>query len=216
MLESSPCPLVLLIHGIWNPRAWLLLLAKRIRAAGFDTELFGYSSVFGSPGTAISQLAARLGRCHQDTFLIGHSLGGLIALETLRQHPELSVPKLVCLGSPLQGSSMAQALIRRGWGGWTLGGSAALLQSGCAPWQGRARVGMVAGSLARGFGRLLTGLEGPTDGTVTIAETHLPGLADHCIVNTSHSGLVLSAEAAQQSVHFLQHGRFAAASLSVA
>jgi len=203
-----PRPRVLLIHGIWNLRVWLLPLARRLRAAGFETDIFGYSSIFKPPETAISHLAARLRSNAMETALIGHSLGGLIALETLRQHPELPVSKVICLGSPLQGSATAQSLIQRGWGAWTLGRSAALLQSGCAPWQGQAQVGMVAGHIPRGFGRLLAGLAGPSDGTVTIAETRLPGLTDHCIVSASHSGLVLSAEAARQSVHFLQHGRF--------
>jgi len=201
-------PRVLLIHGIWNLRAWLLPLARRLRAAGFDAEVFGYASIFDRPDTAISHLVARLRNADRPVSLIGHSLGGLIALETLRQTPDLPVPRVVCLGSPLQGSATAQALIQRGWGAWTLGGSAGLLQSGCAPWQGRAQIGMVAGNLPRGFGRLLTRLDGPSDGTVTLAETHLSGLADHCIVRASHSSLVLSAEAARQSVHFLQHGWF--------
>jgi len=201
-------PRVLLIHGIWNLRAWLLPLARRLRAAGFDAEVFGYASIFGHPDTAISHLAARLRNVDRPVSLIGHSLGGLIALETLRQAPDLPVPRVVCLGSPLQGSATAQALIQRGWGTWTLGRSASLLQSGCAPWQGQAQVGMVAGNIPRGFGRLLTRLDGPSDGTVTLAETHLSGLADHCIVRASHSSLVFSAEAARQSVHFLQHGWF--------
>jgi len=201
-------PRVLLIHGIWNLRAWLLPLARRLRAAGFDADVFGYASIFDHPDTAISHLTERLRGSDTEISLIAHSLGGLIALETLRQAPDLPVPKVVCLGSPLQGSATAQSLIHRGWGAWTLGRSAMLLQSGCAPWQGRAQVGMVAGNVPRGFGRLLANLPGPSDGTVTIAETRLPGLADHCIVRASHSGLVLSTEAAQQSVHFLQHGRF--------
>jgi len=204
-----PRPRVLLIHGIWNLRVWLLPLARRLRAAGFEAEIFGYSSVFASPETAISHLAKRLRGSNTDISLIGHSLGGLIALETLRRHPELPVPRVVCLGSPLQGSATARALIQRGWSAWTLGRSAALLQTGTAPWQGKARVGMVAGNVPRGFGRVLANLPGPSDGTVTIAETRLPGLADHCIVHASHSSLVLSAEAARQSVHFLHHGGFA-------
>jgi len=203
-----PRPRVLLIHGIWNLRAWLLPLARRLRAAGFEADIFGYSSVCAKPETAISHLAARLRNSHTDISLIGHSLGGLIALETLRQNPNLPVPRVVCLGSPLQGSATAQTLIQRGWGPWTLGRSAALLQTGCTPWQGKAQVGMVAGNVPRGFGRILAHLPAPSDGTVTLAETRLPGLTDHCIVHASHSSLVLSAEAARQSVHFLHHGYF--------
>jgi len=199
-----------LIHGLWNLKPWLLPLARKLHAAGYMAEIFGYSSVLRDTNTAISQLAARLRNTRQEVALIGHSLGGLIALDSLRQHPDLPVSRVVCLGSPLLGSATAQALIHRGWGAWTLGRSAALLQAGVSPWQGRAQVGMVAGNLPRGMGRLLAGLNGPSDGTVAIAETRLPGLSDHCIVRASHSSLIFSTEAAQQSVHFLQYGRFMA------
>jgi hypothetical protein len=37
----------------------------------------------------------------------------------------------------------------------------------------------------------------------------LPGATDHVVVDASHSGLLFSAEAADQAVGFLRHGRFA-------
>ena len=50
--------------------------------------------------------------------------------------------------------------------------------------------------------------DGPSDGTVAVAETRLPGLADHCLVAASHTGLVFSRPAAGQAAAFLRHGRF--------
>lgn len=38
-------PPVLLLHGIWNARAWVGPLAWRLRARGFQVHAFGYSSV---------------------------------------------------------------------------------------------------------------------------------------------------------------------------
>ncbi|KTF29418.1 Cob(I)alamin adenosyltransferase, partial [Xanthomonas vesicatoria] len=48
-----------------------------------------------------------------------------------------------------------------------------------------------------------------SDGTVALAETRLPGLRDHCVVQASHSGLLRSPEAATQALAFLRSGRFA-------
>jgi len=207
-------PKVLLLHGIWNATPALWPLARRLRMQGWQVELFGYASVFGSGDAAMTRLHARLAHMGENLCVIGHSLGGLLALETLRRAPELlpvaGVARVVCLGSPLLGSSAAQSLARHRWSAWALGGSAALLQSGVAAWPSRVQVGMVAGNLPRGIGSLLTGLPAPSDGTVRVAETCLPGLADHCTVRASHSGLLLSAHAARQSVYFLQHGCFAA------
>ena len=199
---------IVLLHGIWNARAWVGPLAWRLRAQGFMVDTFGYPSVFGGPEVAVPQLVEHL-RGRGPVALVGHSLGGLIALEALRRAPELPVRRVVCLGSPLHGSLVARNLGRHRATAWVLGRSRALLQGGCPPWQGQARVGVVAGTVARGAGRLLARFDGPSDGTVAVAETRLPGLADHCVVAASHTGLVFSREAADQAAAFLRDGRFA-------
>lgn len=205
--DSAQPRQVLVLHGIWNAKAWLTPLAGRLRRQGFEVELFGYPSVFGGPEIAIDQLIRRLSGS-PPLHLLGHSLGGLIGLETLRREPGLPVSRMVCLGSPLCGSDAARTLARRRWSAPVLGRSAAMLQAGCRPWEGPTQVGMVAGNVARGVGRWLARLEDESDGTVAVAETRLPGLSDHCIVPASHTGLVFSADAARQAAHFLRTGRF--------
>lgn len=197
---------VLLLHGIWNARAWVGPLAWRLRARGFQVETFGYSSVLGGPEVAVPQLLERL-KSSGPVSLVGHSLGGLVALETLRREPSLAVERVVCLGSPLRGSGTARTLAEHGWAA-ALGRSSDLLLDGLPDWQGPARVGLIAGCVPHGLGSLLGVLDGDSDGTVALAETRLPGLADHCVVRCSHSGLVFSLDAARQTAQFLRHGRF--------
>jgi hypothetical protein len=36
----------------------------------------------------------------------------------------------------------------------------------------------------------------------------LPGAKDHIVVNATHTGLLVSAEVAEQTRHFLEHGEF--------
>ena len=200
-------PRVLLLHGIWNAKAWLAPLAARLRGEGFDVEVFGYPSVLGGPDIAIPRLIARL-RGSGPMAVLGHSLGGLIALEALHREPDLPVTRVVCLGTPLRGSDAARGLAGRAWTALALGRSAGLLQAGFERWEGKARVGMVAGNVPHGLGRYFARFEGESDGTVAVDETRLPGLADHCVVACSHSGLVFSADAARQAAHFLREGRF--------
>jgi pimeloyl-ACP methyl ester carboxylesterase len=195
---------ILLLHGIWNAKSWLTPLARRLRSEGFDVDVFGYPSVIGGPEVAISNLIEQLSTS-QPIYLVGHSLGGLVGLEALRRAPHLSVPRMVCIGSPLCGSEAARRLSRHSP---VLGRSASLLQRGCEPWQGRTQVGMVAGTIARGMGRLFVRFDGESDGTVAVAETRLRGLTDHCTVPASHTGLVFSADAARQTACFLREGRF--------
>lgn len=200
---------LLILHGIWNARSWVLPLARRMRALGFDADIFAYPSVLGGAEAAIPALTRRI-RQQGPTLLLGHSLGGVIALEALRRSPDLPVPRLVCLGSPLCGSQAARNLVGRRWTAPLLGRSGEFLERGCPPWTGNTQVGMVAGTVARGVGRLLARFDGESDGTVSLAETRLPGLADHCRVASSHTGLVFSAAAARQAAAFLRQGRFLA------
>ena len=72
----------------------------------------------------------------------------------------------------------------------------------------RVAVGVVAGNRPRGIGGWFVRMDDASDGTVTVAETRLPGLAAHCVVPASHTGLVFSADAARQAAHFLREGRF--------
>ena len=204
---SERKPRVLLVHGLLNADWWLRPLAARLRAEGFETALFGYSSVLDGPERAVPKLLERLRREPADA-LVGHSLGGLIALESLRQAPELAVSRVVCLGSPLRGSLTARNLAALPWARPLLGRSAPLLQGGLQRWEGVAEVGVVAGDRARGMGRLFARFDGGSDGTVGLDETRLAGVADHCTVHSSHTGLVFSPAAVRQAAHFLRHGRF--------
>ena len=198
---------LLLVHGLHNARWWLWPLAARFRSQGFEPEPFGYASVVGGPERAIRSLVERLRDAPVDG-VVGHSLGGLIALEALRQAPDAAVSRVVCLGSPLRGSRIARAVAARAWTRPLLGRSATLLQAGLASWEGPAALGVVAGDVAQGMGRLFARFDGDSDGTVALEETRLPGIADHCVVHDSHTGLVFSRAAAAQAAHFLRHGRF--------
>jgi len=205
---------VLLLHGIWNARAWVGPLAWRLRARGFSVQTFGYASIFGGPEVAVPQLLARLRRSGPIS-LVGHSLGGLLALQALREDPTLPVQRVVCLGSPLLGSNTARSLAENGLGA-ALGRSSDLLLQGLPAWQGPAEVGLVAGCVPHGLGSLMGAMAGASDGTVALEETRLPGLSDHCVVRCSHSGLVFSPEAAVQAAHFLRHGHFRPAAAAAA
>ena len=197
---------VILLHGLWMPGASMQWFASKLSAAGFDTEIFAYHSVADGPDTAVPRLVEMLGQTRSD--IVAHSLGGLIALQALCDAPSLQVGRVVCLGSPLTGSGAATGMLRWAPAAAMLGRSAALLQSGLPCWEGRAEVGVIAGCVPHGLGALLAGFDGDHDGTVAIEETRLPGVSDHVVVEASHSGLLFSAEAVDQTVAFLRSGRF--------
>ena len=197
---------VLLLHGLWMPGLSMRPLALRLRAAGFHTSVFAYHGALRGAEHALSALLPRL---RQADAVVAHSLGGLMALEALRRGPEVPVRRVLCLGSPLCGSATARAVRARGALGWALGRSAAMLCAGCGDGaNGRVDVAAIAGDVPFGLGGWLAHLEGEHDGAVAVAETRLPGLADHRVVHASHSGLLLSPTVAALAADFLREGRF--------
>jgi pimeloyl-ACP methyl ester carboxylesterase len=182
-------------------------LAHRLHAAGFETDVFAYSSIADGPDRAVPRLIERIG--DEEVDIVAHSLGGLIALQALCDAPALRVHRVVCLGSPLAGSGAAAGMLQWAMSGLLLGRSATLLRSGFPCWQGRAEVGVVAGRVPHGLGALFGHFDGEHDGTVAVAETRLAGVTDHIVLDASHSGLLFSAQAADQAIAFLRDGRFA-------
>ena len=198
---------VILLHGLWMPGAAMHWLAAHLKADGFAPEVFSYHSVADGPDTAVPRLVELL-EAGDGVDIVAHSLGGLIALQALCESPGLPVARVVCLGSPLTGSGAATGMLRWAPAAALLGRSAALLRTGIACWEGKAQVGVIAGRVPHGLGALFAGFDGEHDGTVAIAETQLPGLADHVVVDASHSGLLFSTEAAEQATAFLRAGHF--------
>lgn len=199
---------IILMHGLWLRAFTLGRLAARLRVAGFATETLDFGSVRDEPAQTVAILRERLQGEARPCGIVGHSLGGVIALEALRRHPDLPVARVVCLGSPLRGSRAAQSLVRLGAGRWLLGRSETMLCEGLDAWEGSAEVGMIAGCLPVGLGFALAAMPKPHDGTVCAEETMLPGLADRIEVRTSHTGLLFSRTAADHAIHFLREGRF--------
>lgn len=211
--RHGPRETVLLLHGIWLVGSTLRLLARRLAAAGFEPVPLTYPSVSGGPGVAAARVrdVIRARRRDGPVHLVGHSLGGLVALEAVREADDLPPGRIVCLGSPLAGSDAARRLARIPVARPLIGRSAEALCCGLAACPAGREVGSIAGRLPLGLGAVIAGFREPHDGTVALSETRLPGLADHCVVPASHTGLLLSPEAARRAIEFLRSGRFAPA-----
>jgi hypothetical protein len=207
---------VVIVHGLWMPGAETLLLRRRLDAAGFATRVFRYRSVGAGLDANAARLADFVTTVPGDTVhFVGHSLGGVLILCMLEQYAPERVGRVVCLGSPLIGSCSAGTV--RAWpGGRAVLGKCILdllERGGCTRWTGRGDLGIVAGGLSIGLGRVLAWLGPghlplPNDGMVTVAETRLPGATDHIVLRVSHTALLWSPEAAKQVIHFLRCGRF--------
>jgi pimeloyl-ACP methyl ester carboxylesterase len=199
---------VILVHGLWVPAAVMTPLAARLAAHGYRCHLFSYSGR-SRPMPAHAERLARYARGIGPAHFIGHSLGGLVVLETLESHRELPARTIVLLGTPARGSFAARRLAQRGWGEWFLGATRSLWPEGrAARWTRAEPLGVIAGTMPVGLGRLFGALPGPNDGVVRVAETEVEGMRDHIALHVGHSAMLLSARVAAQTQAFLAHARF--------
>jgi pimeloyl-ACP methyl ester carboxylesterase len=212
-LNSSGGPaLAILVPGLWQSGLELFVMKRRLQADGALRALFfSYPTVVGTMSNHVRRLidCARAHQAEQLHF-VGHSLGGLVVLRALEVTDDLPPGRAVLLGSPLQGSRTAQSLARLPFGRALLGGALTQECIDWSPreWSGRREVGVIAGSMGFGVGRLLANLDDAHDGTVMVEETRLPGAKDHLVVAASHTGLLLSAQVAEQTRYFLERGTF--------
>lgn len=215
---------VVYVHGLWLNGWESVLLRRRLsRSLGCETFAFSYPSVGADVRANARALGAFLEALPADTLhLVGHSMGGIVVLEffdrvlspsqTFAGGGPLPPGRVVLLGSPVQGSVAAQRLARLPGGRRLMGRTAGevLLAPPTRRWRGARELGVIAGDLSLGFGRLVGPLGGPSDGTVRVEETRLAGARQHLTVHASHSALVFSSTVARQVAQFLSTGRFEA------
>jgi pimeloyl-ACP methyl ester carboxylesterase len=203
---------VVLVHGLWMRSLVMLPLAWRLRRCGFDVACFSYRSV--SEGIDVN--AARLAVfCAQwpdtELCLVGHSLGGIMILSALVAHPEIKVRRVVLLGVPYSARIFSALRMSRYRVGRTMIGQSIRDWLGKTPPNPPAglELGVVAGDISMGLGRMLGPLPGANDGVVCEGETQIPGARDAITLHVSHSGMLLSSAVADATCRFLKEGRFA-------
>ena len=208
--NASAPQTVILVHGIWMSSLELVLLAWRLRRCGYRTLRFRYRSLRRPVRHNAACLARRVrqlpaGQIH----LVGHSLGGLVVLQALQDHPDLITGRLVLLGSPVGGSAVARRIDARRVLRWLIGRSGEHGLLGGGPrWGGWQSLGVIAGNRSLGIGRLMGGLGAVNDGVVNLEETTIDGAQDSIVVESTHMGLLVSRRVASQVCAFLKHGRF--------
>ena len=206
-----PAPIAILLHGLWMGEFELAGLKHRLHGFGFECRTFGYPSVAGTMAEHVASLRELVQRTPAETMhFVGHSLGGLVVVKFLEQTNDVPPGRAVCLGSPLQGCVSARGFARLPLARALLGRAVAEEVLDCSPrvWSGRRELGVIAGSVGLGLGRLFANLPADHDGSILVEETRLPGAADHIVLPVSHTGMVFSAPVAEQTAHFLSHGTF--------
>jgi pimeloyl-ACP methyl ester carboxylesterase len=213
---------VILVHGLWVPGMVMQPLAARLERAGFRCHIFSYMGARRPLAAHAERLARfardlqRLARSVGPAHFVGHSLGGLLVMEALGLQPPPAAGRVVLLGTPARGCYAGRRLARYRLGRWMLGESEDLWrerhpaerEGRAARWTRPEALGVVAGSLPLGLGRLFGRLPGVNDGVVSLEETAVDGMADRVVLPIGHSAMLISARVAAQVAAFLSDGKF--------
>ncbi|MGO9950555.1 MAG: esterase/lipase family protein [Steroidobacteraceae bacterium] len=206
--------MVVYVHGLWlSGNEAGILLRRLARQLNAKTRAFSYASMTSSISDSARALATFLGEQRADTLhLVGHSLGGLVILKLFENGEDAQLPpgRIVLLGSPLNGSRAAQNLARLPFGRKIMGRGVReeLLTERQRRWTGQRELGVIAGSVEIGLGRLVGVHGAPSDGTIFVEETRLPGILEHLVLRVSHTALPWSSTVARQTAAFLSDGNF--------
>ena len=202
---------VVLVHGLWVHGLAMSLMRRRITRGGYRALAYSYPSL----RLTLAENAERLARFCRDLaaprlHFVGHSLGGLIVLRMLGHAAGIGTGRIVLIGAPVAGSLAARRLARLPGGRAALGRSMAEWLEPGQPFSNAGRdIGVIAGRLPVGIGRIVApDLPGPSDGAVSVAETRLPAMRDHIVLNVSHSGMLVSRAVTHQICVFLRNGAF--------
>ena len=202
---------VLLVHGLWLHGVAMKLMRLRLERCGYEVHAPSYPSVRCSLDENAEALArySRGMRCTK-LHLVGHSMGGLVALTAARSVPAECRGRIVLIGTPFADSFSGRVLQHSLAGRWLLGRCMTQWLNQPRPEVARDfDVGVIAGNGGIGMGRIVArGLPKPNDGVVAVFETRVPAMRDHITLPVSHTQMLVSREVVRQAGNFIEHACF--------
>ena len=209
MADTDDRDLVVLIHGLARTQASMRIMAMRLRRAGFRTAFAQYDSRRMRLREAVAAVAAQIEQMERGggLHLVGHSLGGVVALEVKTGRPDLGIHRIVQLGSPNRGSGAARTLrdlrLAREFFGPVLEelGEDRGVEDDPDP-----NVMAVAGASMPRWLSQRWGIRGYNDGLVSVRSAWGWAAGKRLRVESIHGWLPLSAEVAGDVIQFLKTG----------
>ncbi len=206
---------VVLLHGLGRTSRSMRALEGNLSGLGFHVINIDYPS----SKYPIEYLAEYVRnevrrRCtdEEKIHFVTHSLGGIVLRYYLKEHQLHNLGRVVMLSPPNQGSELVDNLrdnilfkIVTGPSGQQLGTDSSSVPITLGPVD--FELGIIAGnrSLNPIFSHLIPGED---DGRVSVERSKVEGMADFLIVPHVHPFIMNSPEVIEQTVYFLERGRF--------
>ena len=199
---------VVILHGLYMHGVFMLPLSQRLEKLGYKTRVVSYNSLAINQEEVFREIDDALDEKHN--VLLGHSLGGLMIKRYLlsRKPSAEKISHVLTLASPIKGASIAERI--QGMGLGIMLGNAAEhgLMLHEDEWEFPQLLGSISGTIPTGFRPILLGSEHSSDGTVTVEETKIEGMADHVETSNTHTSILFSTRAIEEIDHFIKHNHF--------
>ncbi|PVH29115.1 alpha/beta hydrolase [Pararhodobacter oceanensis] len=212
---SADC--VVLLHGLARSDASMRVLQEvlefhdyRVINNGYPSEDAGIHDLTHHVGTA----AAACGR--ERLHFVTHSLGGILVRAWLAEGIPDNLGRVVMLAPPNHGSeivdTLSEAELTRDILTWLNGPASQELGTGADSVPNSLprvnfELGVIAGDVAISpLGPII--IDGPNDGTVSVASTRIAGMRDHMVINASHTLIMNNPVAMAEVLEFLRNGVF--------
>lgn len=226
LVSLAPSPVVagegdyvVLLHGIARSSAHMQPLADCLDAQGYEVINLDYPSTertLSELGVFVTrQLAPRLDQ-DKPVHLVGYSMGALLARVLATQHRPRKLARVLQLAPPNRGSEVADFFSGVWLYSWIYGPAGQEL--GTRPSEVVQRRNALLGDIDFELGVLAGNasidpfsswlIPGEDDGKVSVASTRVTGMADHRVVDATHTFFPSNAEVLRQSVYFLREGHF--------
>lgn len=208
---------VVLLHGLSRSESSMRLLQETLVFHGYRVV----NETYPSEDAPIEELVAHVGRAvnrcgFQQVHFVTHSLGGILARAWLRENRPALMGRVVMLAPPNQGTEIVDTLTREPWMATlmdlTRGPAARQLGTDANSVPARLgpadfELGVIAGNrFINPLGPLM--IDGPHDGTVSVASTMVDGMADHIVLPTTHTMIMMNPVVIAEVLEFLRWGAF--------
>lgn len=208
---------VVLLHGLARSEYSLWLMEQVLETHGFRVVNRSYPSESAPIADLVAHVGRSVGECGAErTHFVTHSLGGILARIWLQDNRPADMGRVVMLAPPNHGTAIVDTLAAQsvvsdlmtrlsGPAALELGTGANSVPAQLGPVD--FELGVIAGNRAFSpLGPIL--LDGPNDGTVTIDSTRVAGMADHIVLPTSHSLMMVNPLVIAEVLSFLKRGAF--------
>jgi hypothetical protein len=208
---------VVLLHGLARTADSMKILAKRLASEGYHVVNVDYPSR-KYPVERLAEIAVGRGidECLRKSAtkinFVTHSLGGILVRVFLKSNIRNDIGRVVMLGPPNQGSAVVDNLknvpgfaLLNGPAGMQLGTGKLDIAGTLGPVN--FDLGIIAGT--RSINLILSRfLGGKNDGKVSVESAKVEGMGDFLTLPTAHPFMMKNSAVIEQTVYFLQHGKF--------